>query len=185
MKNKAGISAVCLLLSIFTTIAFHIPFFTHAAENVEKGTNGIFILASLAILMLVLNYFIYYLILYLGRGIGRAILAVSFIGDAITLYFINTYDVIIDEFMMGNVFNTQYSEASGFFSLAAVLYVLFLGILPAVYVIFRKIDFGTGRKLGIHSGVSLSLILALVFGNMSNWPWIDRNATVLGSLLMP
>ena len=185
MKNKAGISAVCLLLSIFTTIAFHIPFFTHAAENVEKGTNGIFILASLAILMLVLNYFIYYLILWLGRGIGRAILAVSFIGDAITLYFINTYDVIIDEFMMGNVFNTQYSEASGFFSLAAVLYVLFLGILPAVYVIFRKIDFGTGRKLGIHSGVSFSLILALVFGNMSNWPWIDRNATVLGSLLMP
>ncbi|MBR5217529.1 MAG: DUF1705 domain-containing protein, partial [Oscillospiraceae bacterium] len=35
-----------------------------------------------------------------------------FVGNGVTLYFINSYNVIIDRSMMGNVFNTRFSEAS-------------------------------------------------------------------------
>lgn len=185
LKNRAKLQSVCALLSIFTLTAFHIPFFRHVLENVESGFNAVLIFTSLVIIMLVANYFAYYLLLWLGRGAGRFILAFSFIADAITLYFINTFDVIIDDSMMGNVFNTKFSEASGFFSLGAVLYVLLLGILPSVYIFWRKIDFGSFKRFGSHIGVSLALILAIVFANMSNWTWMDRNSTVLGSLLMP
>ena len=183
--RKAKIQAFCAVLSIFTTVAFHIPFFSHAAENIESGFNGWMILASLALLMLVLNYFMYYLILWLGRGAGRCILAFFFLANALSLYFINTYDVMLDASMMGNVFNTQYSEASGFFSLSGVLYVLLLGVFPCIYIFARKIDYGSGKLMGLNSGISLGIILAVVFGNMTNWPWMDRNSTVLGSLILP
>ena len=185
LNKKVRLSSMSALLSIFTLVAFHIPFFRHAAENVESGFNAFFIMASLVVIMLLANYFAYYLLLWTGRIVGKCILAFSFVADAITLYFINTYDVIIDDSMMGNVFNTQFSEASGFFSLSAVLYVLFLGILPCIYIFARKTDYGSAKRFAGNVGCPIALSVAIVFANMTNWPWMDRNSTVLGSLLMP
>lgn len=184
-KSKAKTAVVSAVLSIFTLLAYHIPFFTHAAEHVEKGWNAVLIIGGLAVIMLALNYFFYYLVLWIGRIVGKCILAATFICDSISLYFINTYDVMLDDSMMGNVFNTQFSEASGFFSLAAVMYVLFLGILPCVYLFARKIEYGSVKRFFANIGGSLAVVAVVAFGNMSNWPWIDRNSTVLGSLLMP
>lgn len=184
-KSKAKTAVVSAVLSIFTLLAYHIPFFTHAAEHVEKGWNAVLIIGGLAVIMLALNYFFYYLVLWLGRIVGKCILAATFVCNSISIYFINTYDVMLDDSMMGNVFNTQFSEASGFFSFAAVMYVLFLGILPCVYLFIRKIEYGSIKRFFANIGGSLAVVAVVAFGNMSNWPWIDRNSTVLGSLLMP
>ena len=185
MKKKIKLSTISLIISLFTLLAYHKPFFSVVLEKVEHGFNGVFITASLVLVMLALNYFFCYLLLWAGRGVGRSIIAASLIADAVSLYFINTYDVMIDASMMGNVFNTRFSEASGFFSGAAVAYVLLLGVLPAIYVCVQKIDFGQAKRFWSHTGVSFLTVIVLVFSNMANWPWIDRNATVLGSLLMP
>ena len=69
MKNrifskKAPLWVMCLILSIFTLIAFHIPFFRAAVENIESGFNGMMIIFSLAVLMLALNFFLYYFLLW-------------------------------------------------------------------------------------------------------------------------
>ena len=137
-KDKTTIAKVSATLSIFTLVAYHYPFFDHVVNHVEKGFNGIFITIGLGILLLALNYFFYYLVLFLGRIVGKCILAFTFIANAGTLYFINTYEVLVTDKMMGNVFNTQYSEASGFFSWVALLYILFLGVVPCIYLFARK-----------------------------------------------
>ncbi|MBR5834953.1 MAG: phosphoethanolamine--lipid A transferase EptA [Bacteroidales bacterium] len=185
LKNKIKLTTFCIVLSLFTVLAYHIPFFRLVLENTEGGLNGALIFAGLGVLMLALNFFFYYLILYLGRFAGKCILASMFIADAVTLYFINTYEVLITDKMMGNVFNTQYSEASGFFSLSAVLYVIFLGILPCIYLFSQKVTYGSFRRFLANVGTGLGIVLAVALGHMKNWPWIDRNSTELGSLLMP
>lgn len=184
-RKTISLATVSLILSIFTSVTFHIPFFKLVLERIEGGFNGILITGGLAIIMLALNYFFYYLLLYSGRFIGKCIVAFSFIADAVSLYFINTYEVLITDKMMGNVFNTQYSEASGFFSLSAILYILLLGILPCIYIFTRKINYGTFKGFLRHIGISLALIITIALVNMQNWPWIDRNSTELGSVLMP
>ena len=107
-KKNTTLSLFCLALSAFTLIAFHIPFFKLVLKNIEGGFNGVLITGGLAIIMLALNFFIYYLLLFAGRIVGKIILAISFIGNAITLYFINSYEVLVTDQMMGNVFNTQF-----------------------------------------------------------------------------
>ena len=184
-KKKTNLTIVCIALSVFTMIAFHIPFFRLVLNNIEGGFNGILITGGLGIIMLVLNFFIYYLLLFAGRIVGKVILAMTFIGNAVTLYFINTYEVLVTDQMMGNVFNTQFSEASGFFSFAFILYILLLGVPPCLYIFLRKFDYGKGKQCLSRVGISLGIILSVVAINIKNTTWIDRNSTELGSLLMP
>ena len=185
LKRPISLQAECMILSAFTLAAYHIPFFRLVLDKIEGGFNGVLITAGLAVLMLALNHFFYYLVLYTGRFVGRCILAFTFVADAISLYFINSYEVLITDSMMGNVFNTQFSEASGFFSLAAVLYVLFLGVIPCIFIFAAKTDFGSFKRFMANIGLALGLAVGIAFVNIQNWPWIDRNSTELGSLLMP
>ena len=184
-KREIKLTPLCAVISLFTLLAYHYPLFELVVNNIEGGINGVIITGGLAVLMLATNFMMSYIVLYALRGVGRWIVGLSFIADAITLYFINTYDVLITDAMMGNFFNTRYSEASGFFSWMAVLYILVLGVLPCIYTVSRKINYGSAKMFGARVGIALATMVAMVAININNFTWIDRNATQLGSLLMP
>ena len=184
-KKKISLPSLSLILALYTLAAFHIPFFRHLLVNIDGGFNGVVIALTAFFLLLILDFLLYYVLIWLGRGVGKFLVAFTLFGDAVMLYFVNTYDVLVTDEMMGNVFRTQYSEASGFFSFAFVLYVLLLGILPSVYLFARKVEYGSWKQLLAWLGGCVAALLVLVFGNMKNWPWIDRNSTELGSLLCP
>ena len=183
--RKVSLAVWSLVLAVFTLVAFHVPFFRHLFANVEAGTNGVVIAVTAALLLLVLDFLLYYLLVWLLRFVGKCIVAFTLFGDAVMLYFVNNYDVLVTDEMMGNVFRTQYSEASGFFSFSFILYILLLCVVPCIYVFGRKVEYGSWKRLLGWLGGCVAALLVLVFGNMKNWPWIDRNSTELGSLLMP
>ena len=131
-RKKASLAAFSLVLSLYTLAAFHVPFFSHALQRIEGGFNGVLIIATAAILLLCMDYLLYYLLAWLGRMVGRCIICLTLVGDAVMLFGVNAYDVLVTDEMMGNVLNTQYSEVSGFFSWEPVLYILLLGVLPGV-----------------------------------------------------
>ena len=119
LRKKATLGAYSLALTLYTLVAFHGPFFSHAVKLTEGGFNGAVILCTAAVLLACLDYLLYYLLAWLGRIVGKCIISFTLVGDAIMLYFVNNYDVLVTDEMMGNVLNTQYSEASGFFSFKA------------------------------------------------------------------
>lgn len=186
-RHQKGVrlSVFAAVLSLVNLVLFHYPFFSYGCENVESGLNGYIIIGSLGLLMLVLNYLVFYLLLYIGRILGRMLLAFFFIGNSIGFYFITTYDVMIDDSMMGNVFNTNYSEATSYYSPSALLYILLMGVLPCIFIFMVKLKSGTLKQFFANIGYSLLFALVIVFANMPNWPWIDRNSTVGGSLVLP
>lgn len=185
LKEKTSLWLFSLLVSVFTLVAYNLPFLRHLVAHLEGGFNAAVLLTSAVLLLLGIDFFCTALLLFAGRKVGKCLLAFFLTGNAVGLYFINEYEVLITDTMMGNVFHTQYSEASGFFSPAFVLYVLLLGILPSLYVLCRKVDYGSWRRFLGLEGSALLLVLALVLGNMKNWPWVDRHSTELGSLVLP
>ncbi len=185
-RNSVTLTRFVLLMSCITFLFFHYPFFAFVCNNVEyKSLNGILLIISLIIIMLVANAFVYYLIFSLSRYVGKFLLVLTFICNAIAVYFINTYNVIIDESMIGNVLNTNYDESSSYFSFKLVLYLLFLGILPSIYIIKVKLTSVPLKKFLITAGLGFAFILILAFANASNWLWIDKNSKTLGGLAMP
>jgi lipid A ethanolaminephosphotransferase len=173
------------ILSLYTLLAFHFPFFKDVVSNAEEGFNRGLIVVSMVIIMLTLNYFIYYLILFLGRFAGKVLIALTMIANAACFYFICTYNVLIDRDMMGNFYNTQFSEASSFLSWKMVIYIILLGIIPGLMLFLKKIKYGSWKKFGSNIAIAIAAILVVVSCNMKNFTWIDKQAPVLGSRLMP
>lgn len=186
LKNKLSLNHYVWIASFLNFLLFHYPFFSFVFNNLDyKSLNGIAIIISLIILMLVLNAFVFYLIFFLSRIVGKSLLVLFFILNAIAVYFVNTYGVIIDESMIGNVLNTNFKESSSFFSIKLIIYVVLFGVLPSVYIIKTKIIKVTLKKFAITSALTLLFVAILIFANASNWLWIDQNSKQLGGLAMP
>ena len=184
-RNKASLALYSLVLSLYTLAAFHVPFFSHALQHIEGGFNGVVIIGTAAVLLLCMDFLLYYLLAWCGRFIGKCLIAFTLIGDAIMLFGVNAYDALVTDEMMGNVLNTQSSEIKGFLSWEPFLYILVLGVLPCIYVFGRKLEYGSWKRMLSSVGITVGVFVAAIFGNMKNWPWIDRNSTELGSLIMP
>lgn len=186
LKNNLKTTHFVLLMSVLNFLFFHFPFFKFAFNNLDyKSINGVTIIISLIILMLVLNAFMFYLFFSLSRYIGKFLLVLFFLINAVAVYFVNTYSVIIDESMISNVLNTKYEEASSFFSLKLIVYFVLFGIAPSIYIIKVKLINDNLKRFLITTSLTLLFILMLVFVNASNWLWIDKNSKTLGGLAMP
>ena len=89
--KKASLAVWSLVLAVFTLVAFHVPFFRHLFANVEAGANGVIISVTAALLLLVLDFLLYYLLVWLLRIVGKCLVAFTLFGDAVMLYFVNNY----------------------------------------------------------------------------------------------
>ncbi|CAD0007770.1 Phosphoethanolamine transferase EptA [Flavobacterium chungangense] len=186
LKSNVRLTHFVLLMSFLNFVFFHLPFFNYVFNHIDyKSLSGIVLIVSLVILMLVLNAFVFYLIFSLSRYLGKFLLVLFFMINAVAVYFVNTYSVIIDETMIGNILNTNYEESSSFFSFKLILYLVFLGILPSIYIIKANIINVALKQFLKLSSLTLLFIAVLVFANAGNWLWIDKNSKQLGGLAMP
>jgi lipid A ethanolaminephosphotransferase len=87
--------------------------------------------------------------------------------------------------MISNILNTNYEESISFFSFGLIIYLLFLGIIPSIFIVRVKIINESFKKKLTTFLLTLIFIVSLVFANSSNWLWIDKHSTKLGALAMP
>lgn len=175
-----------LVMSTVNLLFYNIPFFGFAASHSGSSLLGnIWLILSLVVVMLVLNMLVCYLLLFLFRYVGRVLIAVSHILSSACLYFILVYNTMMDDGMISNVLNTQSSEALPFITLPLILTVAFLGVLPAVYVLWQKIDYGSPKRLGIVSAAAVATLALYVGLNFNRILWFGEYDTELGGLLMP
>lgn len=174
------------IVSIGTLLFYNIPFFNYVADNSHESVGGrIFLLASLMVIMLALNFMMTCLVMYLMRTVGRILLAILSIINATAVYFIFTYSVMINATTIENVFNTRYSEASGFFSWWLGLFILVFGVLPAVWCLLQPVVIGKAKKTGIYCAASLAIVLVVALANYTQMLFVSEHDTELGGLLQP
>ena len=185
MSPKKLFTFSCIV-SIGTLLLYNIPFFRYIIDNTHESIGGqLFLIASLVVIMLVLNFMMTYLLMFLTRAVGRIVIAILSIINATAVYFIFTYNVMMDETTIGNVFNTRYSEASGFFSWSLWLYMIVFGVLPAFFCLLQPVVFGKVKRLGIYCGSSMAIIIVVALMNFNQTLWISQHDTELGGLLQP
>jgi len=174
------------VVSLLTLVGYNVPFFSFVSEHMYMAVwQQVGLMTSLVLVMLLLNFFAGYLLLFLGRYVGRIIMAASLVLNSAGVYFIVRYHTMLDSTMMDNVLNTRYSEASGFVTWPLLLWVGLSGVIPAVYVLIQRIDYGSWKRFGQWAGASLGAILLLVMLNFGHLLWFSMYDTELGGLLLP
>lgn len=186
LKRNIKLSYFVLIVSLINLVLYHLPFYKFVINSVNVASlNGVLLLVSLTVLALFLNALVFYIGLYLLRRVAKWLLVLFFNINAIALYFMITYGVIIDKAMIGNVFNTKYGEASSFLSFSLIFYIVVLGVVPSVLLFKATIVYPKLKKFLTRSFLTLVFLLLLVYANATNWLWIDKNSKILGSIVMP
>lgn len=186
MSKKIKLSYFALILSFINLVLYQYPFYKFVCSNIDvESLNGIVLLVSLTIAALFLNALVFYIGLYLLRSLGKWLLVLFFNISAIAVYFINTYGVIIDRTMIGNVLNTNYEESSSFLSFGLFVYIILLGIVPSIFIFKFEVVRVKSKKFLLHVFLTLIFLLSIAYANSPNWLWIDKNSKTLGGLVMP
>lgn len=186
LKNSFKLSKFVLLICIMNFLFFHYPFFKYIFSNVDYTSfSGALLCLSMLILVVLANFFFFYLLFNISKVAAKFFTILFFLINSVAVYFINSYSVIIDESMIGNILNTNFDESSAFFSFKLILYLVCFGILPSIFIFKAKLEKVPFKKFMIQSGINLGLIIVLVIANASNVLWIDKNSKVVGGLAMP
>ena len=175
-----------LIVSFLNLALYQLPFYKFICGNIAiNSLSGIVLLISLTVLLFVLSAFVFYIGLYFLRSVGKWILILFFNINAIAVYFINTYGVMVDKTMIGNLLNTNFEESSSFFSFTLILYLIFLGVIPSVLILKLKVVPVKIKSFLVHISLTLIFMLSLAYANSPNWLWIDKHSKTLGALVMP
>ncbi len=185
-KTKVKLISFVLILSTLNFIFYNVPFVNYIAKNIDlTHFNGKILLVSLMLMLIILTALVFYIFLYFLRKLGKGILILFCLINAVALYFINTFGVIIDKSMIGNILNTNFDESSSFFSGSLVLYFLFLGVLPSIFIYCTKIIYPNFKKAMFHIFATLIFSVGFAYAHATNWLWIDKYSPTFGALVMP
>lgn len=185
MKSSVNSALFALIYSAITLFFYHFPLFSFAFKNVDAHSlNGMVIIVILAFTQLA-SVFILVMALSFIQIIVKPLCILLLLINSVAYYFITTYNVILDKTMIGNIFNTKISEASELFNPKILLYILFLGILPSLFIARIKI-----RRLPLAKHIAVivvALLLTITIGYMNGktWLWFDKNAKHIGGLSLP
>jgi len=145
-----------LFLIIFTNVTFFkgvIGIYPLVLENIPFLIS-VFILFS-CLIAIVLSLLCYRLTI-------KPVLITVFLISSFAAYFMDSYASIIDETMIDNILQTNMSEAVDLFSLKQVLYIAFLGLLPAFFIFKTSIPKLTLMQASIAKLKLLGILLMIV-----------------------
>lgn len=161
-------STLILLTTVFLTVFGNLTFFSNVADVYDTNAANLAFIGSLAVVFGAATVLLLSVLCF--KYTIKPVLIGVLLLSSLTAYFMDTYNVIIDDSMIQNVMHTDMAESLDLLSLKLVLYLSFLGILPsiAVYKIpiahrgFRAELFGRST-LFLGSAV-LGISIILVFG---------------------
>ncbi len=137
-----------ILTSIFTVLFYNVSFFEHVIEIFPLNAGNIAFLISLALLLYAL------IVVLLGilssKYILKPIIIVSFISASAIAYFMQSYNIVMDRTMIENILQTNMNESMDLMSVKLLIYLAFLGFLPAFIVYKVPVSYKSFKKETIH-----------------------------------
>jgi lipid A ethanolaminephosphotransferase len=144
-------------------------FFTNVLDIYPLNIENSFFLLSLVIFSVLANIIILSLACY--KYTIKPILILILLLSSFTAYFMDSYNVIINDSMIDNVLKTDFHESLDLVSIKLFLYLILLGILPAIFI-YRINIHDVSLKTAMFMRVKLigftlfvAVTIVLIFGN--------------------
>jgi len=148
--------------SVWLVTLYNTTFFQHVMMVYPLNMENAAFLASLAIGLTAI--LLLFLTVIGWHRTTQPVLTVLLLVAAITAYFSNNYNVVIDHTMIRNIVQTSPNEVWDLIGVKLVGYVLFLGILPVGFVWWLRLTPVSWKKQIVTKVKVASLCVAVVSG---------------------
>ncbi len=138
-SNHITSSQAILLVSGFLILFSNVAFFSHVLGDYPFLFKNAGFLISLGIGFA--GFLIVLLSVLCHPYTIKAVLIFILLTSSAAAYFMDGYNVLIDESMIQNIFSTNVGEAGDLISFGLFVYILFLGVLPSLYIYYADIRF--------------------------------------------
>jgi lipid A ethanolaminephosphotransferase len=156
---RIGISQLILLASFCATALYNLAFFRNTMQVYSIADGDLPFLISLTVFLFALTVLLFSVLCY--RYLTKPVLVLVVMGAALSNYFMNSFNVVIDTTMITNVLQTESAEVADLLNPALIGEVLLLGVLPALAIVRLRIECSSlrtelGNRLKL---LALALIL--------------------------
>ena len=185
-RRECSAVAFVLLYCVLNSALFQGPLYARAFQTLGKvDADALLSVLTLFVLQLSASVAVLTIAALISLRFTKWVCIALTLGNSLALYFIVSYGVVLDETMMGNVLNTRANEATGFVDPKLAVFVVFLGLVPGLLISNVKIAGSSRRKLVAFGLATLLVGLSWMYANARTWLWLDKNAKVLGGLILP
>lgn len=185
-KTKRRTSTFVILIALLNTALYNWPLLSFSLKNLDGFTlNSLHTLSTVFAVIYLETTLALYLLFLISRRLGKTICVILALANSLAVYFVVTYNVILDKSMMGNIFNTHYSESAQFLSPKLFIYFIVLGLIPAWLIIRTSIEKTNRLRLFLHLIITIIVTCSWVWFSGSTWLWVDKHAKQLGGITMP
>jgi len=145
---------------IFLILFDNYTFFINTLKIYPLGLDNIGFLISLVFLLIALNIFLFTLLS--SKYTTKPILITVVLVSSLTNYFMNSYHIIIDDNMIRNTLQTNLNESMDLLSIKQLIYLLILGVIPAIFIYKSKIEYRSLNEELISKAKTILLSLLII-----------------------
>lgn len=173
-------------VSVFNAAVYHAPLLAFANVRLDSHSGaGLLTLATLLVLVSVATAAVLAAICLVSQRLLKPVCIGAAFLNAVALYFMQGYGVVLDKSMMGNVLNTNFAEAADLWHPRLGLYLLVFGLAPSLVLWWIGVRAIARTRLVAFAVVLVAGCLAWLYAASSTWLWIDKHARALGGLILP
>ena len=160
-QKKHTVDSVILWVAGFLLLFCNKAFFDNIIQQYSLSMDTFSFIVSLAIFLFALTVIL--LGLVSSQFTLKPLLIVVFFVAAVSSYFMNSYNIVVDTTMLTNVMETDAREAGDLLSVKLLLSLVFLGLLPSLWVLGLNLKPVTLRQ-ALLSRVKLMLGAVMAIG---------------------
>lgn len=183
--NAVVFSVICaVVIVLFYNNGFWGVYF----KNVDMSTfkSAAFLAATFLVLVLWISLHFYLIgIKYIFKPLAITLFLIA----SIVSYFTSAYGVIVDNSMIRNSMETNFSEASELISASFLLHLFFYGMVPSVIIAFTQLRYKAVGKEVLKRGtavlIAISMIAISFFLFNKEFTFLFRQHPELRSLINP
>ena len=154
-----------LIITLFLVLFDNYSFFSNTLTIYPFTLDNIYFLLSLIVVFI--SFLLLLLSLLSYKYTLKPLLIFILIISSLTSYFMNSYQVIIDESMIRNILQTNLKESFDLFSIQQILYLTLFGLIPSWFVYKTEIFYRGFKSEMLTKLKVISITFIIIIGNIA------------------
>lgn len=148
-----------MIISALFVAFYNISFFRNISAIYDIKENFIY---YISIIIALFSFSVFFFSLLSSSYTTKPLLILVVLISSGTAYFMDNYNIVIDNTMITNIIETNLAETSDLLSLKLFLYILFLGIFPAIFIYKFKINYPKLKTRILSKLKTLAIFLLII-----------------------